>query len=469
MSQLAEKLESLAKALEAGGYNAVPTTLTQGSALQVEDCSPVMYNVTFNDKHIKLQKALNVKSVKSVFIQFNRRLSYGQFGGSAQIEGAVGQEQTSDFVRVGVPMAFYSELRRTTLVSNMVKTQSGEKPEDLEAEAAALRIAADIEFDLFRGKADFSNAGVFDGNPNAVPPLPNMMGVDLQIRQSDLQTNTQDLMFESFSSGLSVVLNGGGVLTQPIIEDASVRSAINHGSADTLYIDPLVLSAYNKLAYANKERIVLAGSPQTAVGADVQRQWVSGGTVKTEASRFLSGKTQPIRARAIGPATPLVPTSAQNASSTTFVAAQVYNYYTTQENEIGESSRSPALAVTILVNGNNVVLSGASIAPTSKIMNVYRSAAGGTAASAKFIGRVATNGSATPAFTDLNNKVPGFVTGFLLQDDTMEIAELAPYSRMKMAVADLSEPEAHFRFCCLKVTEPRKNVLVDNLKGDQSF
>jgi hypothetical protein len=66
-------------------------------------------------------------------------------------------------------MAYYSEVRRTTHVASLVKTVTGEDPKELEAEAAALRLAGDIEFDLFRGKADFSNAGVFDGNPNVIP------------------------------------------------------------------------------------------------------------------------------------------------------------------------------------------------------------------------------------------------------------------------------------------------------------
>jgi hypothetical protein len=465
MSGLYEKLEDLVKALEAGGYNAAPDTLRQGSALQVEDCSAVMHNVTFTDKHIKLQKMLSVKPAKSTFIQFNRRLSYGQFGGSAQLEGQVGQEQTSDYVRTGMSMSYYSEIRRTTLASNMVKTQTGEKPEDLEAEAAALRIAADIEFDLFRGKGDFSNAGVFDGNPTVIPALANMMGVDVQVRQSDMQTNTQDAMFESFGGSLSVVISGGGNLAQGMIEDAAVRSAMNHGSADKLLVDPLVLASYNKIVF-NKERIVLAGSPQDATGGDLRRQWVAGGVVNVEASRFLSGKTAPIRARATGPAAPTI-SLGQSGGSTAFANGAVFNYFVTTENEIGESVKSGASSITISAAGNQVAVT---ITPpgsgTARFFNVYRSAAGGSAASAKFIGRVINSGAATTVFTDLGNKIPGFVTGFLVQDDTMEIRELAPYSRMKLAISDLSEPEAHFRFACLTVTEPRKNVLIENLKGD---
>ena len=51
-----EQMQGLLKALEAGSYNAAPSTLTQGAALQIEDLSPVMHNVTYQDKHIKIQK-----------------------------------------------------------------------------------------------------------------------------------------------------------------------------------------------------------------------------------------------------------------------------------------------------------------------------------------------------------------------------------------------------------------------------
>ena len=466
--ELYQKLESLVKAVEAGGYNAAPGTLMQGSALQVEDCSPVMHNVTYGDKQIKLQKEISVKAVKSTFVQFNRRLSYGVFGGSAQLEGAVGQEQTSDYVRVGVAMNYYSEIRRTTLVANMVQTQTGEAPEDLEAEAAALRIAGDIEFDLFRGKDDFSNAGVFDGNPTVIPPLPNILGLQVQIRQSDVQSNTQDLMFNSYGSGLSNVIPGGGTLTQNNVEDANVRSAMNHGSADKLVVDPLVLSAYNKITQG-KERIILAGSPQDATGSDLRRQWVSGGTVQVEASRFLSGRTSPTKARNGAPGAPSISATPSGTGGTTgFASGAVYKYYVTAENTISESGASGVGTWTVGSNGDqlNLTITAATSGNPAAFFNVYRTLAGGAAASARFIGRVMNSGAATTVFVDLGNKIPGFVTGVLVQSDTMDMPELSPYSRIKLAVSDLSTPEAHFKFCSLRVTEPRKDVLIENLKGD---
>jgi len=467
MAGTLEQLQDLVKALEAGGYNAAPGDLIQGSALQIEDLSPIMNNLTFTDKTLILQKMLKVRPAKTTLYQFDRQLSYGIFGGSAQIEGAVGQEETSQYVRIVVPMCYYSHIRRVTVVANMVATVDGQKAEDRAASDATMKIAGDIEFDLFRGKADFSNAGVFDGSPLAIPALPNILGLDPQIRVSDNVTNAQDLMFNPYGSNLSVVLPVGGSLQQGNLEDAAVRSAMNMGNADKLVVDPLVLAQYNKIAF-QKERIFLAGSPQDATAADLRRQWVSGGVVQLEASRFLSGKTTPNLPHNGAPAAPAI-SLAQNASSTSFLSGQVYTYYVTACNVLGESVGSTSSSITISTNFNNVVIT---ITPSSSgnaaaYFEVFRSNPGGSAMSARFIGRVASAGNnpTTTAFTDLSNKVPGFVTGYLVQGDTMEVAELASYSRLKLAVSDLSLPEAHYRFLTLAVTQPRKNVLLDSLTG----
>lgn len=458
---MVEQLQSLMKALEAGSYNAAPGQLVQGSALQVEDLSPVMQNVTFDDSHIKLQKVLPSKDVKSQLHQFNRQLDYGIFGGSAQFEGGVGEEDTSSYVRAVVPMAYYSTTRRVTVAANMIGAFDGVKAEDRAAADAAMKLAGDIEFDLFRGQSDFSNAGVFDGNPLNVAKVPNMLGVDQQVRQSDAQSNTQDLMFAEYGSDQTVVLSAGGTLTQSIIEDSAVRSAMNMGAADRLILDPISLSAYNKIAHA-KERIMLAGQAQEGTGAHLRTQWTSSAIVSLEASRFLSGKTRPARSRAGSPSAPTFSFSDTGAAGS-LLEAGTYTYYVTSVNMRGESTPSAAATVTVTLAGDKV--SGTITAVSgAQYYNVYRSNLGGSAANAKFIGRVA-QGAGNPSFTDLGNRSPGSVTGFLIQSNTMGIAQLAPYSKLKLAVQDLSIPEAHFRFLSLALYQPRKNILIDNLTG----
>lgn len=466
MENVLQRLEDLAKALTLGSYNAAPGSLEQGGALQYEDVSPIMHNVTFGDEHIKLQKEVKVNKAKGQLVQFNRQLSYGNIGGSAQMEGAVGVEQTSDYIRAVVPMAYYSHTRRVSFAANMADTQDGVKAEDREALAAAKKIAMDVEFDLFRGKDDFSNGGVFDGNVLAIPSmLPNIAGLGVQVRQSDVQLNTQDLMFVSYGSGLSNVIAGGGTLSQPMIEDAWIRGVMNFGVANRLMVDPLVLSAYSKATYANNQRVILGNSAQEITsGVDIRRQAVSGGVVTVEPSRFLSGQTQPKRSSSLAPNAPSI-ALAQASGSTTFASGEVYTYMATGENELGESVASATASITISAAGQQVTvtITPAGSGSAARYFRVYRSTAGSTVT--KLIGCVKNSGASTTVFTDLNNRLPGGISGFLVQMDTMGIHELAPYSRVKLGLADLTIPEAHFRFLTLCVYEPRKNVIIDNLTG----
>lgn len=461
--ELKSNINNLIKALEGGNYNAAPGSLVQGSALQVEDLSPIMHNVTFEKKHIMFQRDVKNVPCKSTLAQFDRQLSYGSLGGSAQWEGAVGQEETSTYVRAVVPMSYYAHIRRVTLVANLVSTVDGKKASDRAGEDAALKIAGDMEFDMTRGQADFSNGGVFDGNPATIAAQPNMHGMDLQIRQSDAQRSTQDLMFSEFGSDETVVIGGGGTLDQNMIEDGAVRSDNNFGNADELFVSPKVLANYNKVT-RSMERIVLSGSPTEATGSSLKKQWVSGGTISLEASHFLRGKEKPAMTRSTSPA---APTSVSGvAAAGGGLPAGTYAYFATSCNEQGESGRSTAATTSVVVTLNQkVTLTITHPSAVVRWFNVYRSAAGGSADSAKFIGKVKiADGAATTDFVDLNNKQPGFVTGFLLQKDSMEVKELSPYSRVKLAVGDLSENEAHFRFACLAMFKPRVNVLFDNLR-----
>jgi hypothetical protein len=455
-----QEIQQLMKALEAGQYNAAPGTLTQGGALQTEDLSPIMENVVVSEKQIKLQKMLSVKDAKGTLIQFNRQLSYGIIGGSAQYEGGIGEEDTSDIAREVVPMAYYSTTRRVTVAANMISAFDGVKAEDRAADDAAKKLSFDIEFDLAKGYADFSNAGVFDGNPAAFAKLPNMVGFDAQIRQSDALANTQDLMFAEYGTAETIVLPVNGNLNQSIIEDAAVRNAMNEGSADVLLVDPISASQYNKIAHA-KERIYLAGSAQEASGAHLRKQWTSSGTISVEPSRFLAGKTGPARARAGSPAAPSATAAASGSGA--IIPTGTYQYVITACNERGESVKSAPVSQAVVL-GQLVTLTIAPVAG-AKYFNVYRTKAGGPAISAKFIGRVAASGSGSTAFVDLGNRLPGSVTGYLMQADTMSVHQLASYQRLKLAVSNLSLPEAHFRFLCVAVRSPRRNVILENIEG----
>jgi hypothetical protein len=227
METFSKAVSDLIKTMEAGNYDAKPSTLTQGPAVQKEDLSAKMENVCYNDKSIVLQKMLSTESARSNTWQFVRQLSYGEFGGSAVLEGHIGPRNDGKYVRVVVPMAYYVDQRAVTEQSLLVDTFDGKKADEREAENAAKKLAGDIEFACFRGADDFSNLGVFDGNPGAIPDFtPGMHGAFLQVRQSDAAFTASDFVFAEYGGGTSasVIFTVGGTLTQTVIEDMRTRT-----------------------------------------------------------------------------------------------------------------------------------------------------------------------------------------------------------------------------------------------------
>lgn len=461
--QLLNQLEKLTKTLEAGVPNAAPDQLVQGAALQGTDISPVLHNATWGDAQLYIGQKLSVKPAKSLLVQFNRRLSYGQFGSSAQIEGAVGPEQVGRFVRITVPMGFYSQVRRTSLPAAMVATVNNLDMEETQSADAAMVIAGDTEFDCLRGKDSFSNGGVFDGADSAIPALPNIKGIACHIRQSDRRRDAKDLMFAEYGADDSVTLNVGGVLQQRDILQSYTRGVMNHSRANVLLLDPLTMGSYNEVAFG-KERIVLAGSPQQSTGADLRRQAVPGGVVTLDMVRFLSGKTRPqMDPSPLAPAAPAL-TLTQAADRTNFALNDALVYYATGVNEAGEGTPSTVQNITITAAGNRVEAAVTSTGGSPRYWNLYRSNPGGSARDAKFIGSVLANTVGPTTFIDLTNKIPGFVTGMLLDWESMDIAELSSFSQLDIAPTDLSKPKAFYRFLTLRVELPRRNVILDNLK-----
>ena len=472
MSQLTEQVTKLVKALEAGQITGAPGTLTQGAALQIQEIEDVMHNVCAGEEELKLTKLLPSKKHKSMLVRFKRQLSYGDLGGSAQLEGAVGDEETGDYVEAIVPMCFYSHTRRVTVAANMVAAFDGVKAEDREAANAAMKLAMDIEFDSFQGKAHFSNGGLFDGNPLAIPGLPNLPGLDVQIRQSDVLTNTQDLMFAEYGSSESVVLDGaGGTLTQGLVEDIGLRSRLNFAKGNrTLMMDPVSLSKYNKLVLStsgNVTQFATMGSALSSSGADLRNQSVSNGSIKLDSSQFLRGKYRPRRLRNGAPSAPSI-SSAPASDSTAPVNpfAGTYVYQVTAENERGESL--PVVSASVTIDASHSVAIGITATGSvgTRFFNVYRSDSLGSAASAKFIGRIANPGTAV-TFHDLNAKAPASVNAYLIAESEAfaDAPELAPFSQAELAQTDLSVIKAFFQFKTVAVRQPRKLALIHGLSG----
>lgn len=466
-TQIIEELAQLRKAIEAGSYLQRPDSLVAGASLAKEDLSPVLENVTWGEKTLKLVKHVGTEKHRSMTIQFTRQLSYGILGGSVQVEGNIGSEETSEYARIAAPIAYYSHFRRVTDAADMVETLDGKQASTRAAEDAAKKIAGDVEFDSFRGADDYSNAGVFDGAAGSVGEMANMHGVGLQVRQSDAQRNSHDLMFAEFGSDESVVLPVGGALTQEIVEDAKTRAEEAMGDPDVILVAPRVRAAYNKLSFG-WQRIVLGGSATTASGANLEKQYTAHGEIPIESSQWLRGKFKEAPTRIDSPNAPTISVASATVGGTVtpFLIGEVYRYKVTALNEKGESTSSAITTASAIAASGDVItvtITPSGSGTVARAFVVYRSVANST--TLRYIGKVRNAGTATTAFTDLGNRSPAFTTGFMCQWDTMTLCELAPFTRKKLATADLSECEAYYRFLGLKLTKPRMNVLLDSLSS----
>lgn len=474
-SEVIEKVTTLLKALEAGYAFGPAGTSVQGAALQRQDLSGIMNNVTYQSQMLVLQKVIPTRVAKSMTVEYRRQLSYGGLQGVATVEVSAGKSITGDYESLLAAMAFYTVSSIVSFAATQVQAFDNVQNEEREAHNAAMVIAGAIELDLFRGHADFSNGGVFDGAPSAMPlgtVMPGMIGLDPQIRQANLSYQARSLDMFEYGAGGSTLLNVGGTLAQSNIEDGLSHSVMNFGEARTLYLDPLTHAAYNKIIFNKEHSYVNMGQqPPSATGAALTQQWTANGQCSLITSRFLSGKTAP--PPVMTPNTPSAPTvSGAAASSTTgYLNNQVITYFVTSVNEQGEGTASSNVTVTLSGNGQQVNLSITAAAGTAAYwFNVYASTPGSATVSStaqcKFIGRV--KASATPTtlvttFADLGNFVPGSVTGFLLDKRNMERPQLSSFAKLNGATVDTAVRSLFVQAETVIAITPAFNILLSNL------
>lgn len=473
-AQVLEKVTTIMKALEAGYAMGPAGTATQGAALQRQDLQGIMNNVTYQSSMLVLQKIIPTRVAKSMTVEFRRQLSYGGLQGIATVEVSAGKSITGDYESLLAAMAFYTVSSVVSFAATQVQTFDGVQNEEREAHNAAMNIAAAIEIDLFRGHADFSNGGVFDGAPSAMPlgtVMPGMIGLDPQIRQANLSYMARSLDMFEYGAGGSTILSVGGTLAQANIEDGLSHSVMNFGEARTLYLDPLTIAAYNKIIFNKEHSYINNGTmPPTTSGAQLTQQWTANGQCSLVPSRFLSGKTSPPPTLTVG--TPSAPTvaGARAASTTGFLNNNVVCYFVTGVNEQGEGTASSNVTVTATANGDqfNLTITAAE-GNSSYWYNVYSTAPGTATVSNttnyKFIGRVkaTAGGVLSTTFNDLGNFLPGAVTGFLLDKSGIERPQLSGFSKLSGATVDTALRNLYVQAETIIAITPAKNVLFTNL------
>ncbi len=447
-------IENLVKALEAGSTNGTPSSLTNGSALQRIPMPATLQKVYADESlTLKLSNMIPAKKHDATDYYYNRQLSPGQLGFAAQLEEtAVGAQQDAQVVKTAVPLVLYVDMRFTTNLAELVGQIDDKAASERQAEAAAENLAVSIELDMLKGKSDFSDAGVFNGNAVLTGGVPGCRGLDVEIRASDLNVTTQDLYLRAFGAAESVVFTSVTGLTQGTVEDMRARQAINGGNPDLQIMSMSGLANYNKTTALGMQRIVLGGSAQRLSGASLSKQATAFGEVGFEGHRLLEGKSVGLPRGVLAAPT----ASAAASGSGTTMAAGSYVYVVAARNANAYSAATVASAVTVAAGELVTLTIGASSGAI--YFEVFR---GTSAATAKFIGNVRAAASGNTSFIDLNNKMPGGSIGLLIDKKSISCPELAPFTKFDLLRADLQKREVFYQVRTIAVEAPRKNCLVD--------
>lgn len=478
--------EELMKTLQVGhGYLGAPTSLVGGGAFGVESIDNTLKSVTYDASNLVMWPAIAQDKAYSLVEQYVRTNAYGD-GGSPYIpESGSPVMNDAEYNRHAQKVVFFSTRRGVSLASTLVRQNFGGDIEGRETQSGTLWMLEKLEREMYKGMADFSNAGKFDGSMAAIPlkiQNLNLSGAEMQIRSGDNDFSAQARAFDGYGGTQSVILTkDGDILNESDFEDLANTLAENFGRPAEMHLAPKNLSDFIKQFYP-KERVNNLGVVDGKAGYIVREMVTTAGGISLKPNVFLKPK-EAKKSQADRVGCPGVVGGLENAAVASVVsgsgnlldqaaagskllAGDVYVYEVTAVNEQGEAAASlVSEPVTIAADGNNVsffiVAPVSGFAPTHYA--VYRTSATGAGVK-QFIGYVAYSAAKTK-FTDLGNKVGGAAAAYMLdmRPEIMIWKQLSPLLKINLAPVTTAKEFLLWLAGCLIIFAPRKSGIIENI------
>ena len=468
-----KEAEDLSKALTAGyPAGAQASGLVGGGVLQVESLEATLKSVTFEQKNLVFWPAVPTNKAFATVEQYSRLIGYGSGANPYFAEGGTPGEEDSTYVRDTQKIVYFGTKRKVTHPMMLVRTHTGDVVAQ-QTKEGTMWLLKSIERELYWGNGNFSNYGEFDGHLSAIPQTSLAMnGLQQQLLRgsSDVQQQAGD--FQGYGIDKSIYKDvRGASLQHDDVEDGALAVFENFGMANEMHLEPAALSAFSKIFYP-KERINNMGVAEGRAGFVLREFVSSAGTITMKPNVFLrpAQKLDPYLPQQNAPAQPTVGAPADGAVpagvvATDLVNGEVYIYQVVAVNDRGRSTPVTSAAVTMVADGHQVsMVINATVG--AKSYDVYRTAAGGLAASAQFIGSVApisVGGAVT--FYDRNRKLPGLGEAYLMTmaAETLEFKQLTPLSKINLAITSAALEFFMLLYGALIVYTPRKCFLLKNV------
>jgi len=469
----AAQAEELAKTMTVGhAYLGAPGNLVGGAALQMESIDSVMKSVTYDSSHIKLWSAIPQDKAYSLVEQYVRTNSYGD-GGSPYIpEAGSPSMNDSEYNRHAQKVVFFATRRGVSLPSTLVRMNFGGDIESKEAEAGTLWMLEKLERELYKGLADFSNNGAFDGAQSAIAPKLsnlNLAGIEQQIRSGDSDYTAQSAAFDGYGGQQSVIFDRAGeLIDETVIEDLANVLVENFGHPNEIHAAPKQISDFVKQFYP-RERVNQLGLQDARAGFVVRTMATTAGDIALQANVFLKPKesARGSNARAGVPNAPVSATAALATDGDSKLKnGDTFIYQVTSANEQGEgASYAESASIAVDADAKNIKLTivqpSGGAAPTHYA--VYRTAKSGAGAR-QFVGYVSRTGSST-VFVDRGAKQQGAATAYMLdlRSEVMVWRQLAPLMRLNLAQVSMAKEFILWLAGCVICAAPRKLGIIENI------
>jgi len=458
-------IEALNKAITAGdGGAGKPTDLTYGGVLQAESLESTLKSVTFDMKNLKFWPAVSVDKAFNLFEQYNRLISYGSDSAPYIGEGGAPQEEDSTYVRDGQKIVFFGTRRKVSHQVTLVRTTVGDIVAQ-QAKEGTMHLLKNVEREMYWAHAHYMNqtTGAMTGSDADIPTNSIVMnGLLKQLLKGDADVLQRSGDFEGYGSAQSIAQDlAGQVMTQDDVEKLAVIALENFGAPSELHMEPAAISAFVKQFYPQFRSA--PGLSNQTVGYDVSKIQTTAGAIDLKPNLFLRPRSG-VRAAAVNTLAPAATFTAVGAAAGTGskLAAGVYQVKVTAVNDAGESA--PIASTTgSLTAGQNIDITIGSVPAGVKTWKVYLSAPGGAAGTEKFVGNFANTGAGV--YRVRGDKMAGLGEAFLLDmsAECMKFKQLAPLSKINLAIVTTALEFAIVLYGALFVYTPRFNCLFLNV------
>lgn len=464
----------LIKAMQAGAITGRDTTnlsLTQ-EPLKAESLEKTLKSLEFRTQDIKLWNAIPKMTAYNTVEEFLQLASYGNERGGFYNEGELSDVEDSTYIRRAELVKYMQVTGEVTMQAQMVRSYYDAMRTETENKMQwVLRLA---------------NKSLVKADSDIVPQEFN------SIYKQHASIGATGFLYADnqayFNSPVVVDLRGKS-LKQQDVENGAIRVDDNYGTADTLFAPTSVISALAQDYYQDQRIIQNANSGYKGViGTTPKAISTTLGDVALMSDKMMkSSPAKTTASPADSPAAPAAPVA--DATTPIALAADTKSKFTAGEagnvyyavaavNRKGESALTVLGSAVAIAAGQGVNLKftagGGANAATGYTIYRTKVTAAGSATGLDFfpIFRVSTsqlaagfNGAAAGVVRELGYFMPDTEQAFITQmnEEVMSFKQLAPISKLDLAVIAMSRRFIVFMFGTPQVYAPKKIIRYINV------